>query len=287
MIEMALVRLLVLVALAGTSLFALVLPSMSGTIDDSLLRVTFLDVGQGDAILIQTPDGVDVLIDGGPDADVLHELRAVLGVFDSTIDMVVGTHPDKDHIGGLVSVLEAYTVGHILTTENRGETMIAAEYHDALTNEGAIVTNARAGQTYALGASTTMTVYAPARDPSMLESNTASIVVKITYGDVSFMLTGDAPQSIEDNLVVTYGTALQSDVLKLGHHGSKTSSSELFLRTVEPIYAVVSAGVDNTYGHPYPEVIERVTASGALIKSTATGGRLTFTSDGQTVMVQE
>ncbi len=287
MIEMALVRLLVLVALAGTSLFALVLPSMSGTIDDSLLRVTFLDVGQGDAILIQTPDGVDVLIDGGPDADVLHELRSVLGVFDSTIDMVVGTHPDKDHIGGLVSVLEAYTVGHILTTENRGETMIAAEYHDALTNEGAIVTNARAGQTYALGASTTMTVYAPARDPSMLESNTASIVVKITYGDVSFMLTGDAPQSIEDNLVVTYGTALQSDVLKLGHHGSKTSSSELFLRAVEPTYAVVSAGADNTYGHPHPEVIERVTASGALIKSTATGGRLTFTSDGQTVMVQE
>ncbi len=287
MIEMALVRLLVLVALAGTSLFALVLPSMSGTIDDSLLRVTFLDVGQGDAILIQTPDGVDVLIDGGPDADVLHELRSVLGVFDSTIDMVVGTHPDKDHIGGLVSVLEAYTVGHILTTENRGETMIAAEYHDALTNEGAIVTNARAGQTYALGASTTMTVYAPARDPSMLESNTASIVVKITYGDVSFMLTGDAPQSIEDNLVVTYGTALQSDVLKLGHHGSKTSSSELFLRTVEPTYTVVSAGADNTYGHPHPEVIERVTASGALIKSTATGGRLTFTSDGQTVMVQE
>ncbi len=287
MIEMALVRLLVLVALAGTSLFALVLPSMSGTVDDSLLWVTFLDVGQGDAILIQTPDGVDVLIDGGPDADVLHELRSVLGVFDSTIDMVVGTHPDKDHIGGLVSVLEAYTVGHILTTENRGETMIASEYHDALTTEGAIVTNARAGQTYALGASTTMTVYAPARDPSMLESNTASIVVQITYGDVSFMLTGDAPQSIEDNLVVTYGTALQSDVLKLGHHGSKTSSSELFLRTVEPTYAVVSAGMDNTYGHPHPEVIERVTASGAVIKSTATDGRLTFTSDGQTVMVQE
>ncbi len=287
MIEMALVRLLVLVALAGTSLFALVVPSMSGTADDSLLRVTFLDVGQGDAILIQTPDGVDVLIDGGPDADVLHELRSVLGVFDSTIDMVVGTHPDKDHIGGLVSVLEAYAVGHILTTENRGETMIASEYHDALITEGAIVTNARAGQTYALGASTTMTVYAPARDPSMLESNTASIVVKITYGDISFMLTGDAPQSIEDNLVVTYGAVLQSNVLKLGHHGSKTSTSELFLRTVEPTYAVVSAGADNTYGHPHPEVIERVTASGAVIKSTASDGRLTFTSDGQTVMVQE
>ena len=283
MLDMVIVRLLVLLAMVGASLMALVWPSLHGGVEDSRLRVTFLDIGQGDAILIQTPDGVDVLIDGGPDAGVLHELRAALGAFDTTIDMVVGTHPDKDHIGGLVPVLEQYTVGHILTTENRGETMVASEYQEALTAEGAMVTYARAGQVYALGASTTLTVYAPARDPSMLESNTASIVVKLTYGHIDFMLTGDAPQSIEDALVVTYGTALASEVLKLGHHGSKTSSSDLFLDTVQPQYAVVSAGAGNSYGHPHGEVLERVASVGARLFNTATDGRITFVTDGVTI----
>ena len=117
MIEMALMRLLVLLALAGTSLFALVWPGLGGSPADSLLRVTFL------ASLIQTPDVVDALIDGGPDAGVLRELSETLGAFDRTLDLVVGTHPDKDHIGGLVDVLARYQVSTLLTTENRGETM--------------------------------------------------------------------------------------------------------------------------------------------------------------------
>jgi competence protein ComEC len=247
------------------------------------LTVTFLNVGQGDAILIETPDGVQALIDGGPDGTVLRELSRELSWADRTLDLVISTHPDKDHIGGLIDVLARYTVASILTTENTGETTAASQFQKALTAETDIVHMARAGQVYTLGASTTLTVLSPARDPSMLESNTASIVAKLSYGDIDFMLTGDAPQSIEDYLSVTYGAQLESEVLKLGHHGSKTSTGELFLATVKPTYAVVSVGADNSYGHPHEEVVGRVTAAGITITSTADGKRVKFVTDGKTV----
>jgi competence protein ComEC len=244
------------------------------------LEVTFLNVGQGDAILIETPDGAQALIDGGPDGTVLRELARELPWGDRTLDLVIGTHPDKDHIGGLIDVLARYTVASILTTENTGETTAASQYQKALTAETDIVHMARAGQVYTLGASTTITILSPARDPSLLESNTASIVVKLSYGEIDFMLTGDAPESIEDYISVTYGELLQSEVLKLGHHGSKTSTGELFLATVKPTYAVVSAGADNSYGHPHEEVVNRVVAAGITIKSTADGKRVKFVTDG-------
>ncbi len=251
--------------------------------DNRYLTVTFLNIGQGDSILIETPDGVQMLIDGGPDATVLRELSATLPWFDRTIDVVLGTHPDKDHIAGLVDVLERYTVGRIITTENTGETTTAESYHDALTQEGATITMARAGQVYTLGASTTVAVFSPANDPSMLETNTASIVTQVRYGDIEFMLTGDAPQSIENYLVGAYGDQLESEVLKLGHHGSKTSSSDEFLAAVHPQYAVVSTGKDNTYGHPNKETVARVTAAGIPIINTAKEGRIMFQTDGITV----
>lgn len=251
-----------------------------------VLTVTFLDVGQGDAILIETPDGVQVLIDGGPDGTVLRELAASLPRFDRTLDLVIGTHPDKDHIGGLIDVLERYRATAIITTENTGETTVAATYHDALLAEAAQVTLARAGQVYQLGASTSLAVFSPAGDPSFLESNTASIVVQLRYGDIEFMLTGDAPQGIEDYLVATYGEQLESEVLKLGHHGSKTSSGAGFLASVAPQFAVVSADLNNSYGHPHADVVARVTNLGIPILSTATDGRVMFQTDGTTVWVK-
>lgn len=252
---------------------------------DTYLTVTFLDVGQGDAILIETPDGVDVLVDGGADGGVLRELSTELGPFDRTLDLVVGTHPDQDHIGGLIPVLTRYSVGTLLVTEHAGDTLTASSYQEALLAEGAAVHYARTGQIFALGEHATLTVFSPARDPSMLESNTASIIAKITYGETSFFLTGDAPLSIEDHLVATYGTQLQSSVLKLGHHGSRTSTGEHFLQTVSPEYAVVSAGVDNRYGHPHEEVVELVTTAGIPLLSTAEHGSITFVSDGNRVWV--
>jgi competence protein ComEC len=247
------------------------------------LTVTFLNIGQGDSILIETPDGVQALVDGGPDAAVLGELAAALPLFDRSLDLVLGTHPDKDHIGGLVDVLHRYKVSTIITTENTGETLTAFNYRKALTQEGADVVMARAGQVYQLGASTTLVIFSPVSDPSMLESNTASIVAQVRYGSTTIMLTGDAPSSIERYLVDAYGTQLQSDVLKLGHHGSKTSSSDEFLSAVNPKFAAVSAGKNNTYGHPALETVARVNAHNIPIVSTIEQGRITFASDGVSI----
>ncbi len=244
------------------------------------LTVSFLDVGQGDAIFIETPAGRQILIDGGPDAGVLRELVQVMPWFDRSIDVVIATHPDQDHIGGLIDVLARYQVALIMGPDHSGDTPIAAAYQEAVRQESATVQYGTAGQVVDLGGGVYLTVLSPAGDPSQLETNTASLVMKVTYGTTDFILTGDAPVGIEQYVGRRYGTFLESEVLKLGHHGSDTSTSAEFLALVEPQYAVVSAGQDNRYGHPHPAVIERVETSGALVRSTAALGTVTFASDG-------
>ncbi len=259
--------------------------SLSGTFEKNCecLEVSFLDVGQGDAILIETPDGFEMLVDGGRDSSVLRELSKQRSFFDRDIDVVVSTHPDLDHVAGLVDVLKRYTVGTILMTTNEGESGASVAFAAAAPNEDSQIILADAGQVFKLGASTTVQVFSPTGDESKLESNTASIVLRVVYGNTSFMLTGDAPQEIEDFLVRTYGSQLDSDVLKLGHHGSKTSTSDLWLDTVKPQYAVVSAGLNNRYGHPHQDVMQRVFKRNIQTSHTGTDGTVTFQSDGQTV----
>jgi competence protein ComEC len=240
-------------------------------------------VGQGDAILIETPDGFEALVDGGRDSSVLRELGKERGFFDKEIDLVVATHPDLDHIAGLVDVLKRYKVKTILLTENEGDSGAATAFASAVPKEGAEIILADAGQVFQLGASTSIQVFAPTGDESKLESNTASIVIRVVYGNTSFMLTGDAPMEIENYLVETYGAQLDSDVLKLGHHGSKTSTSDTWLDTVTPQYGVVSAGLDNRYGHPHQDVMQRVFKRNIATSHTGTDGTVTFQSDGQTV----
>ena len=247
------------------------------------LTVSFLDVGQGDSILIETPDGFEMLVDGGPNAAVLRQLSKERSFFDREIDVVVTTHPDLDHIGGLVDVLKRYKVQTILRTENENDKSAAEAFAAAAQKEKAEEILADAGQVLQLGASTTIQIFSPTGDERQWESNTSSIVLRVVYGNTSFMLTGDAPQEIEDYLVKTYGAQLDSDVLKLGHHGSKTSSSDAWLDTVTPTYAIVSAGIDNRYGHPHQDVMQRVFARNIQTSHTGTDGTITFYSDGTKV----
>lgn len=247
------------------------------------LTISFLDVGQGDAILIQTPDGFEMLVDGGRDSSVLRELSKQRSFFDKNIDVIVSTHPDLDHVAGLVDVLKRYQVGTIIMTTNEGESGAAEAFALAAPRETAQVVLADAGQIVTLGAHVTVQIFSPTGDESKLESNTASVVARIVYGNTSFMLTGDAPMEIEDYLVRTYGTQLDSDVLKLGHHGSKTSTSEVWLDTVTPQYAVVSAGIDNRYGHPHQDVMQRVFKRSIKTAHTGTDGTVIFQSDGEVV----
>ncbi len=250
------------------------------------LTVRFLDVGQGDAIHIETPDGYEVLIDGGPSARVLRELAKGRPFFDREIDVVIATHPDTDHVGGLVDVLERYDVGMIIETSAEHDAPAARAFGDAAGAAGTRRVTAQAGQVLQLGASTTIRILSPQGDTTDWENNTASVVVQVVYGDTEFMLTGDAPSSIEQYLAGAVGAGLESEVLKLGHHGSKTSSSEVFLSAVQPEYAVVSAAKDNRYGHPHEEVIARAGSAGARILSTADLRTITFQSDGERVWIK-
>ncbi len=269
------------------SIFAIgiwVFPHFAVTnIANPYLRVHFLDVGQGDAIFIETPSGKQVLVDGGRDRAVLGELTSVMGFFDRDIDLVVGTHPDLDHIGGLIDVFKRYRVSYILTTENKGESSAATLYEKLKQTEGAEILYARRGQEIALDTSTTLRILFPETDPRDMESNMSSIVLQLIYGESTFLLTGDSPKSIEEYLVLVEGENLKSDVLKVGHHGSRTSTSEFFLDEVAPTYAIISAGKDNSYGHPHVEVTDMLFNKRVEMLETAKEGTITLFSDGSKV----
>jgi competence protein ComEC len=255
----------------------------SGSKQTQYLSVRFLDVGQGDAIHIQTPDGYELLIDGGATSLVLRELASGRSFFDSTIDVVLATHPDSDHIGGLVDVLARYQVATIIQTNTLNDTPAAAAYADSVTNERAQVVLAQTGQIIQLGASTTVRVLSPTGDTTRWRSNAASIIVQVSYGKIDFLLTGDAPLETEAYITQIFGESLQSEVLKLGHHGSKTSSSGAFLDVVQPDFAVVSAERNGRYGHPHAEVVGRVVERKIQLLSTAEEGTIEFLTDGKSV----
>jgi len=253
--------------------------------EEGVLEVTFFDVGQGDAIFIQSPSGTQVLIDGGKGSAVLGELQKRMGFFDRDIDMIVATHLDLDHIGGLIAVLERYRVHTILITENEGESAAAQVFKERVEAEGAQVLYARRGQVFDLGlgekGSTTLTILFPDIDPTELESNTASIVARLVYGESEYLLTGDSPKEIEEYLVRLGSGTLRSDVLKVGHHGSRTSTSDVFLSAVRPSVAIISAGKDNSYGHPHEDVVRVLNEFDVIQKSTADEGSIVSFSDGQ------
>ncbi len=249
------------------------------------VRVSFLDIGQGDSILIQSA-GVAVLIDGGADGQVLRELGKKLPFFDRSIDAVVGTHPDKDHIGGLSDVFERYSVGIFIEPGIPNDTSAALALEKAVKKEATPRVLARRGMRLVLGGGAYADILFPDRDVSGVETNTGSVVMRVVYGDTSFMLTGDSPQAIEKYLSSIYGTTLDSDVLKLGHHGSRTSSAEEFVRAVSPEYAVFSRGCDNSYGHPHKEVVELLAMLKVPTFDTCTDGTVTFVSNGKSLMLQ-
>lgn len=251
--------------------------------DLELLCVVFLDVGQGDAIFVQSPAGVQLLVDTGRDQSVLRGVGDVMDFGDREIDHLLLTHPDADHIGGAVDILERFLVSQVIRTENESDTALWEATKRQIEEEGAKVTMARRGQVFDLGGGVKLEILFPDIDPIEMESNTASIVARLIYGDTAFMLTGDSPKSIEEYLVLVEGEHLKSDVLKAGHHGSRTSTAELFLAEVDPEYAVISAGADNSYGHPHVEVTDALFNYGVETYSTAESGNIVFWSDGDLV----
>jgi len=250
------------------------------------LTVAFLNVGQGDAIFIESPTGEQVLIDGGRDRTVLRELAYVMPWWDKNIDAVFATHPDADHIAGLVDVLERYDVADIFLSGVESDTPQHESLKHAVEDEvlaGAHEYLAQRGTVLDIGGGAYIEILFPDRDVSGLETNMASIVARVVYGDTAFMLTGDSPQAIEQYLVMLDGEALKSTVLKAGHHGSKTSSSEEFVGYVSPEFGVFSRGCDNSYGHPHQETVDLFNRFEIPVMDTCTDGRVIFLSDGEKV----
>ena len=250
---------------------------------NGLLTVSFLDIGQGDSIFIDAPSGRQALIDGGANGIVLRRLSEVMPWYDRTIDVVIPTHPDADHIGGLIDVLLRYKVGTIVHSDVKGDTATAKALVEEQAIEGARQVIARRGQVINLGGGAYLEVLSPDRSVKNVDTNTGCVVTRLVYGKTSFMLSCDAPQGVENYLVRLGAGDLHSDVLKAGHHGSRTSSSELFVGFVNPTYAVFSRGCKNKYGHPHKEVVELFARFGIPTLDTCEKGTISFVSDGETV----
>lgn len=263
-----------------------------------VLTVAFLDIGQGDAVFIEAPNGNQVLIDGGPGKSVLRELSKVMPFYDRSIDVLIASHPDTDHIGGLNDVLGRYKIDLFMEPGVEGDTTLYKELRSRIERLKIEKLEARRGMVVDLGEGARLEIIFPVTDPRGMETNTASIVTRLVYGENEFLLTGDSPSNIEEYLVSLdcqgralncpdpKGPSLASDVLKAGHHGSKTSTSDIFVQTVSPDFAVISAGKDNRYGHPHPEVIDTLTKHKTKILRTDEEGRIVFESDGLNLRIK-
>jgi len=247
------------------------------------LKVSFLDVGQGDAIFIESPAGYQMLVDGGANNSVLRELGKVMPFYDRSIDVLVATHADQDHIGGLVEVLRRFEVGLFVQTNTTSTSAVYLELENLIKEKNVKEEIIKSPEIISLGGGVEFNILFPTQDTAGWETNESSIVGKLSYGNNSFLLTGDSPQKIEKYLVGKYGDFLKSDVLKVGHHGSKTSSSELFVGTVSPPYTVISAGLDNRYGHPSKEVLDIFAKFQGKVLETLGGGMIKFESDGESL----
>ena len=253
--------------------------------EKGVLTVAFLDVGQGDAVYIEAPNGNQVLIDSGRSKAVLRELNKVMPFYDRSIDVLLATHPDQDHIGGFPDILKRYDVDFFLDSGRESDSAVYEEVLQLTVVDDIKKIQARRGMVVMLDDDVHLNILFPDRDVPELESNTASVIAQLVYGETEFMLTGDSPKVIENYLVMLDGEDLESDVLKAGHHGSKTSSSEAFVGFVQPKYSVISAGKDNKYGHPHEDVIDVLNQFGSAILSTGDKGLIVFESDGENVLI--
>lgn len=246
------------------------------------LTLDFFDVGQGDAIFIQTPNFNQVLIDGGPNDAVLSGLAQSMSFWDRSIDLLVLTHPHADHLDGLLGVLKRYKIDMVLETGVNHSIPEYEEWRNLLREKKVKVVIAKIGQRVRLSDTAYLDILAPLENfagMSPKNLHEAVIVSRLVYASTSVLLMGDAEKALEYQLASS-GVNLKSSILKVGHHGSKTSTSEEFLRAVSPRLAVISAGRKNRYGHPYQEVLDRLARAGIKILRTDLDNNVELVSDG-------
>ena len=253
------------------------------------LAVHFIDVGQGDSILIEAPNGDTMLIDAGEHGNEKTVTEYIKEYGDGTLEYVVATHPHSDHIGSMDDVINAFKVKNVLTPRlSKENTPTHAFYKDFLTavkKSGAKTIAPKPGYTFPFGKGGTCTVLSPAAQSDDL--NNMSVVLRLDWDDTSFLFTGDAASAAEKQMLAgRYADLLDADVIKLGHHGSRTSSTAKFLKAVTPEYCVISCGKDNDYGHPHKETMEKLSKLDTTVLRTDTMGSIRMYSDGTTIYVE-
>ena len=258
---------------------------------DGRLHLLVLDVGQGDSIFIVTPKGRQVLIDGGPER--LSGVRALgrhMAFWDRSLDMVVLTHSDEDHLAGLPGLLESYRVGTLLESPSEANSAAYNHWRKVISRQNLEPIQAQRGQRIVVDRGVWLDVLNPPPTksaPMSWSANNNSVVIRLTYGEVSFLLAADIEAEAEDDIIGS-GVPLNSDVLKVAHHGSKTSTAGPFLAAVSPRAAVISMGAENSYGHPHKTVLDRLGAQVGedQVYLTTQQGTVEFITDGHRLWVR-
>lgn len=262
-------------------LLPLLLLQPAAFLSDGLLHVVFLNVGQGDAVLIRTAQNQNILIDGGPSNQVLRELGASLSFFDRQIDLLILTHPDSDHIFGLIEVIERYNIDRILLTGINKKSALYDEFLKNVRRRAIPIQIAAANSDIEIEPNLLLDILYPFENisgSSPAKANNTSIVARLIYGQNSILLTGDIEAEIEQKILQRYPD-LKSNILKVAHHGSKTSSSIDFLNKLKPKIAVIQVGNVNQYGHPNAEIVERLLYNDAKILRNDFEGRIEIAMD--------
>ena len=272
---------LLLVALLAAGLLPVCAPAFA---ENGTLKIVFIDVEQGDSALIIFPNEKTMLMDGGErnqDQTVLSILQEH-GV--TRIDVMVATHPHADHIGGLIGVIENVDVGQVMDSGQLHTTRTFEDLLDAINTAQIPLFSVHEGDSLNLDPAVELEVLnPPAALPEGIddELNNNSVVIKLTYGEFTALFTGDMEEYSEQRLHATNRETLDADVLKAGHHGSRTSSTDAFLHAVSPEVVIISAGADNTYGHPHQEVLDRIDAAGVQhVLRTDVDGAIILTANG-------
>lgn len=228
-----------------------------------------LNVGQGDALFIESPTGTQVLVDGGPPKKILNQLASIMSPFDRTIDAFIITNPDQDHIAGFLDILKLYKVDRVFEPGTLTDSKIYQNLKNEIKKNNIPNILAKKGMRLNLGGGAMIDILFPDRDVSVWSTNDGSIIARLSYGGTSIMLTGDS--TLKTEKIILEKNSLQkldSDILKVGHHGSRTSSSVEFVKAVSPNFAFISNGKDNKYGHPHKETLDTLTQFGAKIFRT-------------------
>lgn len=270
--------------LIGLFFISLILGMVLWQSAGGLLKVKFLDIGQGDSFLVISPAGNQILIDGGPDRKILNKLGLYMPFYDKTIELIILSHPQADHLAGLVEVLKKYEVEKILTVNDEYDSALFREWKNLLNNKNIEFISAKAGQVVDLGGGAYFLVLYPFKkfNGEIIDKekiNDLSVVGKLVYGNSSVLFTGDSEIKTELDLLRS-NLNLKSDILKVAHHGSRTSTHSEFLTKVKPLLAIISDGRNNRYGHPNKKILERLKDFGAEIFRTDILGDINLMSDG-------